>query len=116
MPGTLSILGIIPPQEHSRLPSLGMASQRLRCFLAGTTDQQLHFRIALERIHGHDYARHAALRKTADPHINAAAITSSGLGQEAVIQRIANVWVLRMGAALRPVDDDLRGGNQVVRV
>jgi len=48
--------------------------------------------------------------------IYAAAITSSGLCQVAVVQRIANIRVLRMCATLRSVNADLRVRDQVVRL
>jgi hypothetical protein len=93
-----------------------MAGQRLVGFFTSATDQQLHFRVALERIDGHDRSRHAALRETAQPDIDVAGITRFGLCQEAVVQRIANIRVQRMCTTARPVKAYLRVRDQGVRL
>ena len=98
------------------MPPPVMPGQRMLGVLTSAAAQQLHFRVALERIDGHDCPRHTPLGETIDPHIYAAAITSSGLCQEAVVQRIANIRVLRMCATLRSVNADIRVRDQVVRL
>lgn len=95
---------------------LVMPRQRMLGFLSSATDQQLHFGVVLARIDGHDRSRHTPLSETADPHIDATSIARHGLPQEAIVQRIANIRVPWMCTTLRPVNADLRGRDQGVRL
>lgn len=79
------------------MPSLVVTGEGLLCFGAGATDQQLHFRVPLEDIDRHDYPRHAALRETSHPLVNAASITRPGLRHGAIVERLADIRVSRMG-------------------
>jgi hypothetical protein len=96
------------------LPSMVLAGESLRCFVAGAADQQLHFRVSLEGIDGHDRPGHAAFRQTADPHIDAPSVNSPGLCDKPIVQWVEKLRVARMGTASRPVDD-LGGSDQCVR-
>jgi hypothetical protein len=75
-------------------------------------EQDLDFGVALVQVDRTDYACDRARLEAADPHVDAVPIARLGARQVPVVQGVDEARDCRVCAALRPVDNNGRSGDE----
>lgn len=115
--GMSSVLSLSPwtPKHHTP-KGLGRVQELVHKLnvVLGASQEQLHFRVALQEIHGARDCRHSRFTITSEPNIDPGTVAGGGAMQVPVIEWVDHVRVSWMPRTPRAINSDRVAAHELV--